>query len=171
MRPCYLPALALASLTLLACSNDGDTAIESCQTFRTALSIKDRMSQGVNVFISGEPITFELETSNRSNAPATLTAGSSCTAVVFDVLDSAQQRRWGSADGIACIQMLQPRTFAPQETVVESSTWEQKDSGGGQVPPGTYTVSANVGQYASDADGRMVDCRAQLSKSATLTIQ
>jgi hypothetical protein len=122
------------------------------------------------VFNTGEPITFELTTTNTTNAPATLTAGSTCTAVVFEVFDAAQRRRWGNADGIACIQMLQPRTYAPLETVTESSTWDQQDSGA-PVPRGAYTVTANVGQYASDSEGALVDCRASLSKSAAFTIQ
>jgi hypothetical protein len=86
------------------------------------------------------------------------------------VFDAAQRRRWGNADGIACIQMLQPRTYGPLETVRESSSWDQRDSGA-QVPRGAYTVTANVGQYASNSDGALVDCRAALSKSAGFTIQ
>jgi hypothetical protein len=128
------------------------------------------MSQAAAVFNVGEPVTFELTTTNTTNAPATLAAGSSCTAVVFEVFDAAQRRRWGNADGIACIQMLQPRTYAPLETVTESSTWDQRDSGT-QVPRCAYAVTANVGQYASDSQGQLVDCRAALSKSAGFTIQ
>jgi hypothetical protein len=128
------------------------------------------MSQRVSVFNLNEPITFDLEITNTSNAPATLTAGSSCTAVVFEVADS-QQRRWGNADHIACIQMLQPRTYAALETVSESSTWDQTDSNGMAVPRGNYTVTASVGQYAPDPGGLLVDCRAELSKSANFRIQ
>jgi hypothetical protein len=128
------------------------------------------MSQAAAGFNTDEPITFELTTTNTTNSPATLTAGSTCTAVVFEVFDAAQRRRWGNADGIACIQMLQPRTYAPLETVTESSTWDQQDSGA-PVPRGAYTVTANVGQYASDSEGALVDCRASLSKSAAFTIQ
>jgi hypothetical protein len=129
------------------------------------------MSQAANVFNPNESITFELQIANRTNAPATLTAGSSCTAVVFEVFDSAQRRRWGNADHIACLLMLQPRTYAPLEVVSESSEWDQRDSGGVPVPAGAYVVTANVGQYASDSAGQLVDCRAALSKSATFTIQ
>jgi hypothetical protein len=42
------------------------------------------MSQAAAVFNTGEPITVELTTRNTTNAPATLTAGSSCTAVVYE---------------------------------------------------------------------------------------
>ena len=66
--------------------------------------------------------------------------------------------------------MLQPRTYAPLEVVTESSTWDQRDSGGA-VPRGAYTVTADVGQYASDSEGALVDCRASLSKAAGFTIQ
>lgn len=128
------------------------------------------MSQAASVFNPNEPISFDLLITNTLDAPATLTAGSSCTAVVFEVADSAQRRRWGSADQIACIQMLQPRTYEPRETVTESATWDQQGSDGDAVPPGTYTVTAAVGQYVSDTQG-LVDCRAALSKSATFTIQ
>jgi hypothetical protein len=152
-----------------ACVSDpGGTT--DCRAFATSLSVKDRMSQAEKVFNLGEPITFELAIANALNAPATLTAGSSCTAVVFEVIDSAQRRQWGSADNIACIQMLQPRTYAPLETVRESDTWDQRNADGTFVPAGTYVVTAAVGQYVP-ASGALLDCRAELSQSATFEIQ
>ncbi|HET8697726.1 MAG TPA: BsuPI-related putative proteinase inhibitor [Gammaproteobacteria bacterium] len=166
----YAATLALASMALVAC--DGGSSAEqnaACGIFRTELTVKDRMSQGVDIFNPGEAVTFELAITNTSNAPATLTAGSSCSAVVFEVFDSTKQRLWGNADGIACLMMLQARTYAPLETVRESSTWDQRASGGAQVPTGSYTVIADVGQYAP-AVGQLVDCRARLSKSAQLAI-
>ena len=128
------------------------------------------MSQAEKVFNLNEPITFELLIANALNTPAMLTAGSSCTAVVFEVTDSAQRRQWGSADNIACIQMLQPRTFGPLETVRESDTWDQRNSDGAFVPEGSYVVTASVGQYAP-GNGSLLDCRAELSQSATFRIQ
>jgi hypothetical protein len=160
----------VAAVVRAACVSDPGGTAEECRRFSTSLSVEDRMSQSVTVFNPNEPITFDLLMSNTLDAPATLTASSSCTAVVFEVVDSEQKRLWGNADGIACIQMLQPRTFAPLERVSESATWDQRDSDGAPVPPGTYTVSAAVGQYASDANG-LVDCRVPLSQSATFTIQ
>ena len=128
------------------------------------------MSQAEKVFNLNEPITFELLIANTLNAPATLTAGSSCTAVVFEVTDSARRRQFGSADNIACFQMLQPRTYAALETVRESDTWDQRGSDGTFVPPGAYEVTATVGQYAP-GNGSLIDCRAHLSQSATFRIQ
>ena len=169
MKRVYVALLASVAGVPSACTDDGPGQA-SCLTFSTSLSVKDRMSQTANVFNPNESITFELQITNRTNAPATLTAGSSCTAVVFEVFDSAQQRRWGSADRIACAQALQPRTYAPLEVVSESSDWDQRDSNGMPVPAGPYTVTANVGQYASDSSG-LVDCRAALTRSATFRIQ
>ena len=169
MRSSPLVWFALALALPVACSN-GSTDTAPCATFRTSLAVKDRMTQAANVFNPNEPITFELAITNTHNSQATLTASSSCTAVVFEVTDSAQRRRWGSADQIACIQMLQPRAFAPLETVNESASWDQKDSGDAAVAPGTYVVTAAVGQYASDS-GELVDCREELGKSASFTIQ
>jgi hypothetical protein len=145
-------------------------AVAECGAFDTSLSVKDRMSQSEKVFNENEPITFELFIANVLKEPATLTAGSSCTAVVFEVADSTQKRVWGSADNIACIQMLQPRTYEPLESARESDTWDQRDSGGAFVRPGTYVVTASVGQYAS-ANGALLDCRAELSESSTFRIQ
>lgn len=153
------------------CSPDNANETGSCNTFRTTLSVKDRMSQNVTEFNPNERVTFELEITNATNAPATLTAGSSCTAVVFEVFDAAKRRLWGSADNIACIQMLQPRTYEPLEVATEASDWDQRDSHGMQVPPGVYEVTANVGQYASDSEGQLIDCRAPLGRSATITIR
>jgi hypothetical protein len=170
MRSSVAISVAVAAALLGACSSESSSTPEVCRTFTTSLTVRDRMSQGATVFNTGEPITFELTTTNTTNAPATLTAASSCTAVVFEVFDTAQRRRWGNDDGIACLLMVQPRTFAALETVTESDTWDQRDAGG-PVPRGAYTVTANVGQYASDSQGSLVDCRAALSKSAGFTIQ
>ena len=153
-----------------ACVSDPGGTLEECGVFGTSLLAKDRMSQAEKLFNANEPITFELAISNTLNTPATLTAGSSCTAVVFEVTDAAERRLWGNADNIACIQMLQPRTFDPLELVKESATWDQRDSDGVPAPAGTYTVSAAVGQFVSGAGG-LVDCRTKLSQSSTFRIQ
>ena len=159
----------LAAIVRAGCVSDPGGSTE-CRAFATSLSVKDRMSQAEKVFNLNEPITFELLIANSLNAPATLTAGSSCTAVVFEVTDSEQRRLWGSADTIACIQMLQPRTYQPLETIRESDTWDQRNSDGAFVPAGTYVVTAAVGQYVSQS-GSLLDCRAELSQSAMFRIQ
>jgi Intracellular proteinase inhibitor len=160
----------LAAVVRAACVSDPGGTIEECRTFSTSLSVEDRMSQAEKLFNPHEPITFELLIANALNAPATLTAGSSCTAVVFEVTDSAGRRQWGSADNLACIQMLQPRTYAGLESVTEAATWDQRDSDGALVTPGSYAVTAAAGQYVSNAGG-LLDCRTELSKSATFTIR
>ena len=169
MRLFTFTLVMLAAIVRAACVSDPGGSTE-CRAFATSLSVKDRMSQAEKVFNLSEPITFELLIANALNSAATLTAGSSCTAVVFEVTDSAQRRQWGSADSIACIQMLQPRTFEPLETIREADTWDQRNSDGAFVPAGTYAVTAAVGQYVSQ-DGSLRDCRAELSQSATFKIQ
>jgi hypothetical protein len=170
MLKLFVALFVVSAVVKAACVSDPGGLTEQCGVFRTSLSSLDRMSQAEKLFNPNEPITFELSISNTQNAPATLTAGSSCTAVVFEVTDSAQRRQWGNADNIACIQMLQPRTFAPLEVISEAATWDQLGRDDSQVPPGTYTVSAAVGQFVSDTDG-LVDCRVPLSQSATFTIR
>jgi hypothetical protein len=129
------------------------------------------MSQGAGVFNPGEPITFELQIANTSIIPATLTAASSCTPVVFEVFDASEQHQWGGADWVECVVAAQPRTYSPLEVVTESRTWNQKGSGptGAQVPSGNYRVTASVGQYLSASQGR-VDCRAELGQTTTFRI-
>ena len=161
--------VVLAAVVRGACVSDPGGTTE-CRAFDTSLSVKDRMSQAEKLFNLNEPITFELLIANTLNEPATLTAGSSCTAVVFEVTDAARHRVWGSADNIACIQMLQPRTYAPLETVRESDTWDQRSSDGAFVPAGSYSVTASVGQFAT-GNGALLDCRAELSESATFRIR
>ena len=160
----------LAAVVRAACVSDPGGTTEQCGAFSTSLSVEDRMSQAEKLFNLDEPITFELSIANALNAPATLTAGSTCTAVVFEVTDSAGRRLWGSADNIACIQMLQPRTYGGLETVTEAATWDQRDADGALVSPGSYVVTAAVGQYVSNA-GALLDCRAGLSKSSPFTIR
>jgi len=163
-------AIVVAAVVRAACVSDPGGTLDECRAFTTALSSKDRMSQAEKLFNPNEPITFELLISNTLNVPATLTAGSSCTAVVFEVTDSAQKRLWGSADNIACFQMLQPRRFDSLQAVAEAAVWDQKTSDGVPVPPGTYSVTAIVGQFVSDTNG-LVDCAVPLSKSSTFTIR
>jgi hypothetical protein len=164
-------ATALGSMLLLAaCGGDSGGEATACAVFDTALGVADRMGQAATVFAVGEPITFALRVTNTRNAPATLTAGSSCTAVVFEIEDAAQRRRWGSADSIACIQMLQPYTFAPLEVVTWSDTWSQADSTGAPVAPGDFRVTASVGQYVTGTQD-LVDCRAALSRSSPFAIR
>ena len=165
----FITLVVLAAIVRGECVSDPGGATE-CRAFDTSLSVMDRMGQAEKLFNLNEPITFELLIANTLNEPATLTAGSSCTAVVFEVSDSTRRRVWGSADNIACIQMLQPRTFAALETVRESDTWDQRDSDGAFVPAGSYSVTASVGQYAT-GNGSLLDCRAELGKSATFRIQ
>jgi hypothetical protein len=163
-------ALIVAAVVRAACVSDPGGTLDDCRAFSTSLASKDRMSQAEKLFNPNEPITFELLISNTLNVPATLTAGSSCTAVVFEVTDAARRRQWGSADTMACVQMLQPRRFDPLEAITETATWDQTSSDGMPVPPGTYTVTAAVGQFVSDTNG-FVDCRVPLGKSATFTIR
>jgi hypothetical protein len=176
MKSLYAASLVVVSAAATAaCDNGGSGASgarsgsSACRTFRTTLAVRDRMSQAVGVFNSGEPITFELRIANSTNNGATLMAGSSCTAVVFEVSDSANQRRWGNADGIACVVRAQPHLYAPFEVVTESSMWNQKDSAGVQVPTGDYVVTASVGQYLAIPQG-LVNCP-ELGQTATLRIQ
>jgi len=160
----------LAAVVRAACVSDPGGTTEQCGTFSTSLSVEDRMSQAEKLFNLDEPVTFELSIANALNAPATLTASSTCTAVVFEVSDATQRRVWGSADNIACIQMLQPRTFGGLETVTEAATWDQRDAEGALVSPGSDVVTAAVGQYVSSAGG-LLDCRAALGKTSTFTIR
>jgi len=159
----------MAAVVRAACVSDPGGMV-GCPGFRAVLSVEDRMSQAEKVFNPDEPITFALEITNTQNAPATLTAGSSCTAVVFEVNDPAGRRQWGSADKIACIQMLQPKVYQPLEAVTESDTWDQRSSDGSAVSPGDYVVTATVGQFVG-SDGGMLDCRADLGQSSTFTIR
>ena len=99
MKVFLFTLVVLAAAVRGACVSDpGDLGgPPECRAFDTSLAVKDRMSQAEKVFNVTEPITFELLIANALNAPATLTAGSSCTAVVFEVTDYAQRRQWGSA--------------------------------------------------------------------------
>ena len=163
-------AAAVLALCAGCTGGNGSGGQSACSAFRTTLSINDRMSQVSQTFVPGEDITFVFEISNTTTYPIILTAGSSCTAVIFEVFDNGAQRKWGSADNIACIAMLQPRTYAPYESVTYTSVWNQHDSGSAQVPSGNYQVTATAGQYATDNQGRLFDCKATLGKTASFTI-
>ena len=165
----WIALFVMSAVVRAACVSDPGGTV-GCPGFTAALTVEDRMSQAETRFNPDEPITFEMLITNTLQEPATLTASSSCTAVVFEITDATGRRRWGSADKIACIQMLQPRTYAPLETVNESATWDQRDSGGAAISPGTYVVTAAVGQYVS-ANQEMVDCGATLRKSTEFTIR
>jgi hypothetical protein len=163
--------IALATVLCAGCAEESPPGSDPCRTFNTTLAVRDRMNQPATSFAPGEEIVFDLTVANVTNAPATLTAGSTCTAVVFEVFDAGKNRLWGSADNIACIQMLQPRTYLPFESVHYTDTWRPALYDNLPAPPMTVTVTANVGQFMTDAQGRQHECRTALSKSATFTIQ
>jgi hypothetical protein len=171
MRTVNIVTFVAASILVLGCSEESPPGGDPCRTFNTTLAIRDRMNQPATVFAPGEEIAFDLTVANVTYTSATLTAGSTCTAVVFEVFDAGQNRLWGSADDIACIQMLQPRTYLPFESVHYEDTWRPALYDNLPAPPSVLTVTANVGQFMTDAQGRQHECRSALSKSATFTIQ
>ncbi len=70
--------------------------------------------------------------------------------------DEAGIEVWNSSDDKAFSQVTGEETIATGETIVYTETWEQEDSQGEQVPPGTYRVSAlSVGCGLEDA----TDCK------------
>ena len=162
-------ALALMSAAVTAaCDGGAAPSAGECRTFRTTLSVNDRMSQVAGTFNPGEPITFELQIANTWIIPAKLVAGWSCEPVVFEVFDASKLPLWSSADGIVCLAILDTRTFSPLEVVTESSTWNQTSSGsiGVQVPSGDYTVTAHIAAYVPASQG-LVDCRPELGQTTT----
>jgi hypothetical protein len=167
MKPFVASLVLTSAVVTTACDNGGTDGIGDCQTLRTALSVKDRMSQTESVFNPGEAITFELSITNTTIFRPTLMLAASCVPVVFAVFDAAGRRLWGNF-GVTCVVNPPPLTFQPMETVTESLTWNQVASGG-QVPSGRYDVAAEVGQYVSPQG--LLDCGAQLNQSASFLIQ
>ena len=70
--------------------------------------------------------------------------------------DEAGLEVWNSSDNKAFDQVIGEQLIASGDTVVYVETWEQEDSRGEQVPPGTYRVSAlSVGCGQEEA----TDCK------------
>lgn len=148
------------TLVLAGCSNG------KCDTFTSALSIEDRMSQEANTFAVGEPIEFKMTVTNNRDAPATLTYPDNCPPIRFLVFDSSQSQVFDSfkndADSI-CAQQIVPFDYEPKETKTFSREWNQtRSDNGSQVQPG---------QFAVDARERSFECGGDLDKAKAFTIQ
>ncbi len=172
MKTYSLTGIALASLTIwTGCNEKTLLGNDPCDVFKSTLAVQDRFLQPATAFNSGEEIHFNLEIANTTNAPATLMESSPCSAVTFEVFDSAKQRQWGSADNIGCIQVLLPRNYLPYERLQYTGTWQPDPNGSPPVQPGTFTVVATVSQYIGDSQGQLLQCHEALSTSARFRIQ
>src|SRR5436853_1722232 len=134
-----------------------------CQNFSSSLVMKDRMGQQVNQFSAGEMISFESAVTNNSANAVTITKTDGCPQVSFEVYSTAGNPNivWGSSDGIACTQALEPVTFASGETKIFSGEWDQTFCGNTQTPPGQYRVRT--------LDS--TECWARIEHEVTLTLQ
>lgn len=71
----------------------------------------------------------------------------------FFAQDDNLNKVWSSADNKVFDQVQGQQTVGPNETVVYTETWDQKDSSGAQVPDGRYKISAfSVGCSSGQTD-------------------
>jgi hypothetical protein len=155
-----------SALVLVSCStgsgSDVGLGTGACGQFTSQLHIEDKFRQESPTFISGEPIAFRLRIRNRGT-PAAL-GYDGCPPIRFVVVDSSNQTVFDTLpDGTACTLQLRPIPYAALETKEFELEWGQtRTSDNGQVPSGAYTVNAR---------DRSLECRGDLDRVRSFTIQ
>lgn len=134
---------------------------EYCEVLSSTFEAKDRMGQSVTTFLPGELITLEASVTNHGAEPVTITASSGCPQVSFRVLDDAHALAWDSQQGMACTQALVDLTYAPGETRVFTSSWDQTVCDAQQAPSGQYKAELRDS----------TPCRPVLNRSLQLSLQ
>ena len=90
----------------------------------------------------GTPVTFTLAVTNPSPAPVTVGVGAMVRD--FAVRDAGGAEIWRWTHGKVFTRILLLCTLAPGETAVLAEQWDQRDNEGRQVPPGGYSVVAEL---------------------------
>jgi hypothetical protein len=98
----------------------------NCANFVSVFTIRDRMQQPVNSFVTGEPITFELQITNTSQSPQVLTGSDGCPPVEFKVQDASGRTVWGNLVNVACTAVITPLTYASSQTRSFTAKWLQQ---------------------------------------------
>jgi hypothetical protein len=89
----------------------------------------------------GEQIDITLTIGNCSDKALTLTYPTT-QRYIFNIEDSAGNKVWTSGDNKVFEQVQGQETIPPNQTLVYTETWNQKDTSGAQVPDGQYKIEA-----------------------------
>lgn len=162
--------LAVGALALAACT-DGDSGGEPeispgvgvCGVFSSELRIEDRFSQASPTFSPGEPITFDLQISNNSDAQATL-GSDGCGPARYIVFASGDRAVFDTLpEGTACTQQYVAFDYAPRETRAFRLEWNQDTN--------DKTGQATAGDYTVNVRDRSAECHGDLDRVGNFRIQ
>jgi hypothetical protein len=93
---------------------------------------------------AGEAVPLTLRVTNTGDRPLTLHLRG--RPVAFDLVVSRGDGSivWRRLEGAMIAMVLQVRTLAPGEALLLEDTWRQQTTRGARVPPGDYTVTAEL---------------------------
>jgi hypothetical protein len=92
---------------------------------------------------TGEPVPIELRLVNASDTAVEVVLHGRPAA--FDVVVAgAKGVVWRRLEGAVIASILQLRLVEPGDTLLFETTWDQRTRAGRPVPPGEYTVSAEI---------------------------
>jgi hypothetical protein len=89
---------------------------------------------------AAQPVPLRLVLENRGDRPVEVGLGGRPIAFDFVVVAPDGSRSWRRLEGVAVALILQLRTLAPGEAVEFTDSWDQQDTRGRRVGPGTYRV-------------------------------
>lgn len=152
-----LPAFFLSVIVLggglAACSGEraGSEPVDSFALAVEARAGVPFAQEGVVVAVEvptsvavGNPVPIKVRLSNTTSSPQDLYLRG--REITFDiaVTDSAGDAVWRRLEGEVIQAIIQLRTLAPNETIELTHTWDQRSQRGERVPPGRYTLRANI---------------------------
>jgi hypothetical protein len=88
----------------------------------------------------GESIPIRLLLENRGTLPVEIEMTGEPLAFDFVVRSSDGEEVWRRLEGVPVESILNVLPIAPGEILEFADVWHQQRNGGGQVPPGEYTV-------------------------------
>jgi hypothetical protein len=153
-----LPVLALAAavIALGACGNDEEEEPAPATDLEATARHND-LELVLRVehprYEPGQDVRFELLARTVGESGLTLVFA---TAQRFDLVVTREGERgpvWRWSDGKAFAQVLGEEELLPSRVLGYSQAWEQTDSDGEQVPPGTYNVVAWITGCLEDDEG------------------
>jgi hypothetical protein len=89
----------------------------------------------------GDPVAVRLRLVNVTDRAVTVYLQGRPTAFDVIVTDEAGQEVWRRMAGQTVTAILGIRALAPNESLTFEDVWPQRNSSGGQVPPGRYAIS------------------------------
>ena len=146
------PPLPVVALTLALGCGDADEQRRTPYLDESASPVtRERADDSLHVLLdfpaevrTGRPVPFAITLDNVSGRDLTLYLTGRPTAFDIDVRDAAGTTVWRRLADATLTMTLRVETLQPGGRLAFSDRWDQRDPAGRAVPPGAYSVRAEV---------------------------